>query len=443
MEHSYGIALIGCGTVGGGTAVLLTRDAEFLKGKTGLPLRLQYIVDKDFTHARSLGLNEALFENDLEKAINDPEVGIVVELIGGTTIAGEIIKKALRAKKDVITANKALLAHRGEELLTTARENGKTLSFEASCAGGIPIIKAITEGLTANRIDALYGIVNGTCNYILTEMVQKGKSYAEALADAQRDGLAEADPTLDVSGLDSAHKLAIMAALAFGRKISFDSIPVEGIDLLESTDVIFGQELGYIVKLLAVAQRLDDGISLRVRPAFIGTDHPLAWISGPFNAVSVYGHAVGHTMYYGRGAGAFPSASAVVSDIISTALGTVSPLFNSLAIWPDRTEPAQQLPIERTKGRYYLRLMVKDRPLVFAAIAEIVGNLGISISSVLQKEPTEGSHGEAVVPVVITTHTANEGDMKSALKLLDDLDAVVSKTVCISIIDEHEEHIRT
>ncbi len=441
MRKPYGIAIIGCGTVGGGTALLLTRDQAFLSEKSGTPITLKYIVDLDFSHAEELGLDSSLFETDLDKVLQDPEVQLVIELIGGTTTARELIKKALTADKHVVTANKALLAHYGEELFGVARSKGKTLSFEASCAGGIPIVRALYDGLSANRIDAIYGIVNGTCNFILTEMVQKGKSYTDALSDAQKDGLAEADPTLDVSGMDSAHKIAIMAGLAFRKKIDFDAIPVQGIDSLETLDVVFGQELGYIVKLLAVAQRMKDGISLRVRPAFIGTDHPLAWVSGPFNAVSVYGHAVGHTMYYGRGAGASPTASAVVSDVISTAIGTMQPTFSTLSIWPDTSEPANQLSIDQIRGRYYLRLMVIDKPLVFASIAETLGKHGISISSVLQKEPTEDGQEPKVVPVVITTHSAREGNIRKALAEVDKLDVVVQKTVCISIVDEHEESL--
>ncbi len=344
QHGQYGIAIIGCGTVGGAAAALLEEDREELSHKTGLPIRLKYIVDVDYTYAESLGLSSELFEKKLDRVLDDNEVKVVAELVGGTTTAREIVERCLEAKKHVVTANKALLAHHGPELFARARKNGVTLAFEASCGGGIPIVRALYDGLTANRIDALYGIVNGTCNFILTEMIQKGVSYSEALSDAQRTGLAEADPTLDVSGIDSAHKLTILASLAFQKRVSLEDIPVEGIDSLELSDVVFGRELGYIVKLLAVAQRTEGGISLRVRPAFIGTDHPLAWISGPFNAVSVYGHAVGHTMYYGRGAGGRPTASAVVADILSVALGSVPAAFTSLPIWPDQTQQTSPLP---------------------------------------------------------------------------------------------------
>jgi homoserine dehydrogenase len=439
MDHIYGIAVVGCGTVGGATAALLIQDREGLQQRTGLDMRLKYIVDVDFTHAKELGLPQDLYESNLERVLEDDEVRVVVELVGGTTIARQITETILKAGKAVVTANKALLAHYGSELLAVAREHGTVIAFEASCGGGIPIVRALYDGLIANRIDALYGIVNGTCNYILTEMIHKGESYAEALKNAQRTGLAEADPTLDVSGVDSSHKLAIMAALAFGRRIDFDAIPVEGIDTLRLMDVKFGRELGYTVKLLAVAQRIGKaGLSLRVRPAFIPEDHPLAWVSGPFNAVSVYGHAVGHTMYYGRGAGGNPTASAIIADIVSVLRGTVSALFSGLTIWPDISAKGDQLPVSAVTGKYYLRIMVVDRPGVFARLATILGNHAISISAVLQKEPREEHSSEPIVPVVIITHTVEEGDVTAALKEITDLDEV-SETVCLSIIDEHEE----
>ncbi len=351
-RQPQGTAVIGCGTVGGGTAALLARELTELNKRNGTSLSLRYVVDRNHAHARELGIPEDLLETDYTKALSDPEVGIVVELVGGTSIARTITEEALRAGKHVVTANKALLAHHGAELFALAREMGVSIGFEASCAGGIPIVKALLDGLSANRIESLYGIVNGTCNYILSAMTQRGQTYAEALAEAQADGLAEADPTLDVSGMDSAHKLTLMSALAFQKQVSLDSIPAEGIDGLQALDVQAGQELGFTIKLLAIAQNRSDGISLRVRPAFIPTGHPLAWVSGPFNAVSVYGSAVGHTLYYGRGAGASPTASAVVSDIVSAAQGVLPALFRGMNLWPDQTRPAKQLPPEGAESHY-------------------------------------------------------------------------------------------
>jgi homoserine dehydrogenase len=440
-EAAFGVALVGCGTVGGAVATLLTRDREILRSRIGRRLELRHVVDIDFANAERLGLDRRLFRRDVDEALGDRSVGVVVELIGGTTAARTVIERALRAGKHVVTANKALLATHGNRLWSLARRHGVCIAFEASCAGGIPIIRALYDGLIANRIDAMYGIVNGTCNYILSSMTQHGRSYADALKDAQRDGLAEADPTLDVAGIDSAHKLAILAALAFGRRIRFDAIPVEGIDSLQLCDVAYGQELGYVIKLLAIAQRQPEGISLRVRPAFISKEHPLAWVSGPFNAISVYGHATGHTMYYGRGAGGMPTASAVVADIASVAMGAVPRAFEQLNIWPDRARPGKQLPIEAVRSRYYIRVVAEDQPGVFAQVATILGRHNISISSVLQHEPTDEMEALGV-PVVITTHRAQEGSVRRAVGEVDALDVVRTKSVCIGIVDEHTEQLQ-
>ena len=433
-----GVTIVGCGTVGGATAALLTRDAATLRQRLVPQLELRHIVDVDFTRARAAGLDEALFCSDLDKAIADESVGVVVELVGGTTFARTLIEKALRAGKSVVTANKALLARHGAELWALARQHGACIAFEASCAGGIPIIRALSDGLIANRIDALYGIVNGTCNYILTAMTAMGQTYAQALADAQAAGLAEADPTLDVTGGDSAHKLAILAALAFGRKIDLAAISTSGIDRLELRDIEYGQELGYVVKLLAMAERQGDGVCLSVRPAFIATSHPLAWVGQSFNAVSVFGHATGHTMYYGRGAGGMPTASAVVADIAAIATGTAAAAFSQLRIWPDLCEPANQLPIEAVNSRYYLRATCDDRPGVLAQIASALGKHDISISSVLQHEPLAGDR-QAGVPVIITTARAGEGNVRKALGEIDALATVKAATVCLPIVEEYPE----
>lgn len=455
------VAIAGCGIVGGATAQLLIKERKELLARSGVDVYLKYVVDVDFANARSLGIDDSLLTDNLDEVLADPEISIVAELIGGTTIAREVTEKILKAGKHVVTANKALLAHHGAELAAIARKHGVSIAFEASCGGGIPLVRAFFDGLIANDIEAFYGIVNGTCNFILTSMIRNGSTYPDALKAAQERGLAEADPTLDVTGMDTAHKLAILAALAFGEKIDFDRIPVEGIDTLESIDVSIGRELGYVVKLLAVAQKTDEGISLRVRPSFMSLDHPLAWISGPFNAVSVYGHVVGHTMYYGRGAGGSPTASAVIADILSIASGAYAEYFNRPNIWQETSQPANQLPTEKLTSRYYLRVTVLDKPGVFARLATILGDHGISISSVLQKELPEsvadtagpGTPGgsapgasfaegrSAGVPVVITTHMANEGNVRSALAQIDALDVSVSPSVCINIIDEHEELI--
>ncbi|MBN1699712.1 MAG: homoserine dehydrogenase [Spirochaetales bacterium] len=434
---NVGIALMGCGVVGGGVAQLLTRDKSILASRHTLHLELRYVLDVDFTHARSLGIDESLFCGDIDTILSDKSVEIVVELIGGTTIAKAFMERAIQAGKNIVTANKALLAHHGPELLALARRHEVTIAFEASCAGGIPIIRALVDGLIANRIDAIYGIVNGTSNYILTSMSRHSLSYETALSEAQKAGLAEADPTLDVAGIDSGHKLAILSSLAFGKSVDFSIIPVEGIDTLNICDIAYGEELGYVIKLLAIAQRHGNGVCLYVRPAFISKDHPLAWVSGPFNAVSVYGHATGHTMYYGKGAGSEPTASAVVSDLYQTAAGITASLFENLNLWPDFVQPATQLPREAIHSRYYIRITAQDSPGVLAKIADRFGKHRISISSVLQKEnPPEATPG-AGVPVIITTHPADEGNIISALNEVDKLEVIKAKSICIAILDEH------
>lgn len=430
------VAVLGCGTVGGGIAKILVEDSGFIRKRTDLPVYLKYIVDVNFSHARKLGLPENLYEKDLNKVLEDREVGVVVELIGGTTVAKDFIIKALNAGKHVVTANKCLLAHCGAELFKIARENNVVIGFEASCGGGIPIIRALYDGLIANRNEALYGIVNGTCNYILTQMTRFGKSYGEALAGAQKDGLAEADPALDVSGLDSAHKLTIMSSLAFGRRVDLSSIPVKGIDTLEIFDVVSGQEMGYTIKLIAMARKYEDGkISPKVCPVFINKNHPLAWVSGPFNAVSVYGHAVGHTMYYGRGAGSSPTASAVAADIISIMSGASEKYFNTFPIWLDCVEKADLLAPGLEEEKFYIRINVIDRPGVLAKVTAIFAKYDISLASVLQKSNKKGD----AIPIVIITHKAIERNVSKALKEIDALTELNGNSVCIMIMDEHKE----
>lgn len=430
------VAIIGCGTVGGAAAQLILSDRSLIRQRTGVDIELSRVAGRSLDNARSIGVPEQILGTDIYDAVNDPKVDVVLELIGGTDVAREVVLKAVRSGKHVVTANKALLAHHGEELFAEAAGNDVTIAFEASCGGGIPIIRAITSGLAANHIDAIYGIVNGTSNFILTEMIEKGTTYAEALAEAQRIGLAEADPTLDVAGVDSAHKVAIMSSLAFGLKVDFDRIPVEGIHTLEAIDVGYGTRLGYVVKLLAVAMRVENGVSLNVRPAFISREHPLAWVSGPFNAVSVYGHATGHTLYYGRGAGGRPTASAVLADVIGIGLGTVQALFEKRGFRQDINTDTDQVPVEKTDGRFYLRAMVEDEPGVLAQIASILGRHGISIASVLQQAPE--NHKDKVA-IVITTHRCNEGELRNALHEVRDLPVTDGKTVAIPIVEEHPE----
>ena len=437
MESSFGVAVVGCGTVGNATAALLIAQSEHYRRTTGITLTVKALVDVNFDRARDAGLDESLFNENLAVVLADSEINLVVETVGGLTIARTIIEKALKAGKHVVTANKALLAHYGTELFALARTNGVSIGFEASCAGGIPIIRALVDGLLANTNEALYGIVNGTSNFILTEMVEKGKTYAEALRQAQADGLAEADPTLDVNGMDAAHKLTLLGSLAFGQRIPLDAIPVEGIDGLDRMDVSTGSELGYVLKLVALARRSDDGLELAVKPVFLHEDHPLARVSGPFNSVSVYGSAVGHTMYYGRGAGGSPTASAVVSDILSIALGTWPILFSALSVWPDRREPAVLADAGESKHRYYLRFMVKDVGGVLADITTVLAGKNISVTALVQKESHEGD----LIQMVITTHEARDADIRDALETIGRLDTVSGNPVVLRIIDEHVESL--
>jgi len=336
----------------------------------------------------------------------------------------------LAAGKDVVTANKALLAEHGSELFQTAREHNRCVAFEASCCGGIPVINALRAGLAANAITAMYGIVNGTCNYILSGMSSEGKPYDQALREAQDAGFAEADPTLDVNGADSAHKLAILAALAFGREINYHDIPAIGIDNVQLDDIRYGMEMGYAMKLLAIAEQTPHGLSLRVHPCFINQHELLAQVAGPFNAVSIFGDAVGHTSYYGRGAGMMPTASAVVADIIEVAQGSAARFFAAAPGFGRPAQPAQLCPTEDITSRFYLRLGVVDKPGVLARIARVLGDRQISISGFLQHE----SESAEEVPVVMMTHHARQGDMHTALEELAQLDVIKAQPICIPVI---------
>jgi homoserine dehydrogenase len=431
---TVGIALLGAGVVGGGVASILLDQAELLQQRTGLSFHLRHVVVRDAKKAeRRKGLP---ITTDAAGAIADPAVDIVVELIGGTSTAGELIQTALKAGKPVVTANKSLLAARGPELFQLARKHNACIAFEASCGGGIPIINALTHGLIANRIDALVGIVNGTCNFILTQMTRNGWSYEQALKEAQRLGFAEADPTLDVSGRDAAQKLAVLAGLAFNARVEESNIHIEGIDRLQDQDIKLARELGYVIKLLAIGERVNgDRFTLRVHPTLVHQTDVLADVSGSFNAVSVYGHAVGHTLFYGRGAGQMPTASAVVADIVDVALGVTPLAFKQLNVFPDSVQAARVLPITELTSRYYLRLLAKDEPGVLAQVTKILGEQRISLSAIMQHEMKRGQF----VPIVITTHQAKEGAVQQALKEIDVLPAISGPTVCLRIIDQPTE----
>ena len=436
-EQVVKIGLVGFGTVGTGVAKLILKDADSIAAKTGLRLKLSCVVDIDTKSPRSVKLPKGILTDDLDKLLKDDSIRIGIELVGGTKAAKQIQLKMLRAGKDVVTANKALLAEYGNELYKVARENGRCIAFEASCAAGIPIISGLRTGLAANNITAMYGIVNGTCNYILSNMTSKNEDFSEALAQAQSLGYAEADPTLDINGGDSAHKLAILASIAFGCEITLDDIFVEGIEEVSKDDIRYGGEMGYVLKLLAIGQKNKDSrISLRVHPSFIAKDNSLARVDGSFNAISIFGSAVGQVMYYGRGAGMMPTASAVVADIIDVALGNSATTFRHLHLKPrSETEPMIEK-IGDSVSRFYIRVMCKDQPGVLAKIAKILGDHQISISGTLQHE---GAGPDNTVPVVIATHLTQQKNISAAVKEIKKLDVIGGKPVCIRIVDIPED----
>ncbi len=438
MSDMYKIGLIGCGVVGQQVARILQTEADEIEKKTGLRLQLARVCDKDLAQAGKAGIPDNLLTTQAADIFNDESIVAVVELVGGTTIAKDFVLRAFETGKDVVTANKALLAKFGKEIYHAARAKNRAIAFEASCGGGIPLILPLRNGLVANRITAIYGILNGTCNYILSEMSSKGKSYANALAEAQAAGFAELDPTLDVSGGDTAHKLAILASIAFCCDVELDRLYVEGIAQLDAQDIAAGKELGYVCKLLGIAQRTDSGISLRVHPAFVHDDHPLASTAGSFNAISVYGNWVGHTLFFGRGAGGKPTASAVVADLIDLASGNAGRTFR-FPMLNDCTTAPKYVPVEELRSRFYVRLLVADQPGVMGKITNVFGAKQISLRAVTQHERADTAAGGSV-SVVVLTHEAVEGRMREALNEIAALDVVQAKPVLIRVVAEHAEY---
>ena len=433
-DQPVGVCLLGCGVVGAGVVRILAEQRELLERRTGLRFDLRHVVVRD-PRAHAAKHPGLPYSADANAAIDDPKVSVVIETVGGTTAAAGYIERALRLGKPVVTANKSLLAARGPELFALARKHDACIAFEASCGGGIPIIDAISRGLVGNRIDALVGILNGTCNVILTRMTRNRWTYEHALAEAQKLGFAEADPSLDVSGRDTAQKLALLAGLAFNVRVAESDIHVEGIEQLQPVDIAFADELGYVIKLLAIAHRDGNRLGLRVHPTLVHKADVLAEVSGGFNAISIYGHALGHTLFYGRGAGQMPTASAVVADLVSVSMGTTPLMFRRLRIYPDVVPPGTIVPMAETRARYYLRLSCRDEPGVMGQVSQILGQHGISLSAILQRETEDGQF----VPVVITTHEANEGAMRDSLRVIDQLPTVVPPTVCLRIIDQPKE----
>ena len=423
------VGLLGIGTVGGGTFHVLRRNQEEIKGRAGRGIEIACVADLDANRARSIVGDACEVVSDARKVIDNPEIDIVVELIGGYGIAKELVLAAIAKGKHVVTANKALLAVHGTEIFAAAHAKGVMVGFEAAVAGGIPIIKALREGLTANRIEWVAGIINGTTNFILSEMRSKGASFADVLREAQRLGYAEADPTFDIEGIDAAHKATLMSAIAFGIPVQFDKAHVEGITQLQAADIKYAEQLGYRIKLLGITRRRDTGFELRVHPTLIPTNRLIANVEGAMNAVVVQADAVGTTLYYGKGAGAEPTASAVVADLVDiTRLATADPEHRvpHLAFRPDALSSAPILPIEDVRTSFYLRLRVADEAGVLSRITTTLAENDISIDAVLQRESMEG---ERQTDLVILTHETVEGRMNKALALMQALPSVLAPIV--------------
>ncbi len=424
-----GIGLLGFGTVGAGVVEALRKNGDLLAARTGVRLVLRKIADLDLERDRGVALDRALLTTDALSVIDDPAIQIVVELIGGTKIARTFIARALEHGKPVVTANKALLAECGAGIFRLAAKHGVAVGFEASVAGAIPIVKALREGLVGNRIARVYGILNGTCNYILTRMEREGDTFDHALKEAQAHGYAESDPTLDVDGWDTAHKAVILASLAHGFPVDMAAVHVEGIRTLAKVDIDYARVLGYRVKLLGVVKAEPDGIDVRVHPTLIPANHMLSSVNGVFNAVMVDGDIAGQTVYFGRGAGRLPTASAVVSDLadLAVTMAAGAPFPPTLP----HDLPGRCLNIGEISSRYYLRISLLDKPGVMGALTTVLGNHGISIASVVQKE----THAGRNVPVIIVTHRAREADMNIALAEIDARPFVGAKTIRLRIED--------
>jgi homoserine dehydrogenase len=426
------VGLLGLGTVGGGTLTVLRRNAEEISRRAGRDIRVLRAAVRNLEKARALAGDLPLSTNPFD-VVDDPDIDIVVELIGGLEPARELVLQAIANGKHVVTANKHLVAKYGNEIFAAAQAKGVMVAFEAAVAGGIPIIKALREGLTANRIEWLAGIINGTSNFILTEMRDKGAAFEDVLKEAQALGYAEADPTFDIEGIDAAHKLTILSAIAFGIPMQFDRAYTEGISKLTREDVKYAEELGYRIKLLGIARRAANGIELRVHPTLIPERRLIANVDGAMNAVLVLGDAVGPTLYYGAGAGAEPTASAVVADLVDvTRLHTADPHHRvpHLAFQPDQLAATPILPMDEVRTAYYLRLHAFDRPGVLADITRILADGEISIDAMVQKEPAEG---DELVNIILLTHITVEKNINAAIAKIEALDSVSGKVMRIRL----------
>jgi homoserine dehydrogenase len=427
------VGLLGIGTVGGGTFNVLARNREEISRRAGREIRISMVADKDVDRARKIVGDAATIVGDGRVVVDHPDIDIVIELIGGYTVAKDFVLRAIANGKHVVTANKAMLATHGNEIFAAAQAKGVIVAFEAAVCGGIPIIKALREGLTANRIEWIAGIVNGTSNFILTEMRDKGLAFGDVLKEAQARGYAEADPTFDIEGVDAAHKTTILSALAFGIPMQFTKAYTEGITKLTQADIKYAEQLGYRIKLLGITKRTPEGIELRVHPTLIPTRRLIANVEGVMNAVLVKGDAVGQTMYYGAGAGAEPTASAVVADLVDiTRTLTTDPgnRVPHLAFQPDQLASVAILPMEQVITSYYLRMRVLDRPGVLADITRILADRSISIGAMIQREPGEG---EDQVDIIMLTHQTREKNVNDAMARIEALPVVTGKVTRIRL----------
>jgi homoserine dehydrogenase len=429
------VGLLGCGTVGTGVAKLLIDSSQVIGARLGATLNLKWVADIDIETDRGIQFNEGVLTTDANSVVNDPDIDIIIEMIGGEEIAKELILKAIENGKQVITANKALLASQGNALFKAAAEKGVDLAFEAAVGGCMPIIKAMRESLVANRIQSMIGILNGTCNYILTKITEERSAFGDALTEAQTRGYAEADPTLDVEGIDTAHKIAILTALAYGMEINLPEVYIEGITKITPLDVEFAEHFGYRIKLLAISKNHGDKIEARVHPTMIPFDNLLSNVSGTVNSVMVSGDAVGDIMLYGRGAGMMPTASAVISDVVDIArnlMAETTRRIPALSFQRNHIQNIKIMSMDEIVTHYYFRFAALDRPGVLSKISGVLGKHDISIQSVQQKgRKTDGS-----VPVVMVSHLAKEVDVQKALAEINNLDVVSDKPVLIRIEDE-------
>lgn len=436
-DSAVQVAIVGMGTVGSGVARVLLQHPERIARRAGRPVRLKWAVVRDLEKLRGVDVPAGVLTTDVAQVVKDRDIQVAIHLIGGIHPAREILLDLLESGKDVVTANKALLCEHGEELFARAKSLGRTIAFEAAVAGGIPIIAAVGQCMAANQITAISAILNGTTNYILTQMIRENRTYTEALKSAQQLGYAEADPTFDVDGTDAAQKLVILTQLAFGVKVPLDAFPRRGIDRLELADARYAAELGYTVKLLAVSKLVGGQLEMHVLPTLVRHHSPLAEVHGAFNAISLTGDVVGETWYSGSGAGQLPTASAVLGDLIDTVVGRARLTFQHLEIWND-TPPFALQPNDKVVSRYYLRFHVEDRPGVLADITAILGRNQISIASVIQHEatqPASAGNGHAIVPLVIMTHRTTEGHLQSAETELRKLSSVKQPSVRMPVAD--------